>query len=219
MIHRDFKLIHDVSNRKLRSLSVKRGILIVDDDKAVLETLKEYLAAEGYSVMTSGTGIDALKKVKKKFFDISLLDIKLPDMDGLQLLTKIHAESPKTMNIMVTGYPSLNNAVASLNLGAVSYVMKPINPDELLFYIQSKLGQIEHDENSSNLLDNTLPVFFDLLSDCNWWSTETLADRIGISKDIVEKMCSFCARTEIVNFWPSKHLVKLEKPGAIPKAL
>lgn len=121
------------------------------------------------------------------------------------------------MNIMVTGYPSLNNAVASLNLGAASYIMKPINPDELLFYIQSKLEQIEHDEKSLNLLDNTLPVFFELLSDCNWWSTDTLAEKIGISKEIVEKMCSFCARTEIVNYLPNKHLVKIEKPGAISK--
>ncbi len=198
-------------------MSVKRGILVVDDDATVLDTLKEYLTAEGYSVATSENGVDALKKIKKKSFDVALLDIKLPDMDGLQLLTKIHAQCPKTMNIMVTGYPSLNNAVASLNLGAVSYVMKPINPDELLFYIRSKLGQIEHDEKS-NLLDDTMPVFFELLSDCNWWSTETLANRIGVSKDIVEKMCSFCASTEIVNYWPSKHLVKIEKIGAIPKA-
>ncbi|MCX6641813.1 MAG: response regulator, partial [Candidatus Bathyarchaeota archaeon] len=198
--------------------SRKRGILIVDDDATVLDTLKEYLTSEGYVVETSGTGADALKKFKKKFFDVTLLDIKLPDMDGLQLLTKIHAQSPKTMNIMVTGYPSLNNAVASLNLGAVSYIMKPINPDELLFYIQSKLEQVEHDDKSSNVLDNTMPVFFELLSDCNWWSTDTLAEKMGISKEIVEKMCSFCARTEIVNYWPSKHLVKIEKPGTIPKA-
>ena len=197
---------------------MKRSILIVDDDAVVLDTLKEYLTSEGYIVATSGTGVDALKKFKKKFFDITLLDIKLPDMDGLQLLTKIHAENPKTMNIMVTGYPSLNNAVASLNLGAVSYIMKPINPDELLFYIQSKIEQIEYDDKSSNILDNTMPVFFELLSDCNWWSTDTLAEKIGISKEIVEKMCSFCARTEIVNYWPSKHLVKIEKPDAIPKA-
>jgi DNA-binding response OmpR family regulator len=196
---------------------VKRSILVVDDDATVLDTLKEYLTVEGYIVATSATGADALKKILKKSFDVTLLDIKLPDMDGLQLLTKIHAQSPQTMNIMVTGYPSLNNAVASLNLGAVSYIMKPINPDELLFYIQSKLGQIEHDEKS-NLLDDTMPIFFEILSDCNWWSTDTLAEKMGVSKEIVEKMCSFCARTEIVNYWPTKHLVKIEKLSTIPKA-
>lgn len=183
----------------------------------MLDTFKELLTDEGYNVATSGTGADALKKIKEKFFNATLLDIKLPDMDGLHLLTQIHALSPKTMNIMVTGYPSLSNAAASLNLGAVSYVLKPINPDELLYYIHSKLDKIEHDEKSSRVIDNTLPVFFNLLSDGNWKSTGSIAESLGVSKEMVEKTCLLCARTGLVNYWPNKSLVKIGKPYPMPK--
>jgi DNA-binding NtrC family response regulator len=192
-------------------LSVKREILIVDDDESILDTFKELLTDEGYNVATSGTGADALKQVKAKNFSATLLDINLPDMDGLQLLTQIHALRPKTMNIMVTGYPSLSNAAASLNLGAVSYVIKPINPDELLYYINSKLDKIEHDEKSSRVIDNTLPVFFGLLSDGSWKSTGSIAESLGVSKEMVEKTCVLCARTGLVNYWPKESLVKIGK--------
>lgn len=79
MIHRDFKLGYAVSSRKLAGLSEKRGVLVVDDDAVVVDTLKEYLTAEDYNVVTSGTR-RCIKQIKKKFFDVTLLDIKLPDM-------------------------------------------------------------------------------------------------------------------------------------------
>ncbi len=197
---------------------MKREILIVDDDEAMLDTFKELLTDEGYNVATSGTGANALKQVNEKNFSVTLLDINLPDMDGFQLLTQIHALRPKTMNIMATGYPSLSKAASSLNLGAVSYVIKPINPDELLYYINFKLDKIEHDDKSSRVIDNTLPVFFDLLSDGSWKSTGSIAESLGVSKVMVEKTCVLCARTGLVNYWPKESLVKIGKSRPIIKA-
>ncbi|HJX02752.1 MAG TPA: response regulator, partial [Candidatus Bathyarchaeia archaeon] len=81
-----------------------------------------------------------------QFFNIALLDIKLPDMDGTQLLAKLQEIAPKTKKIIVTGYPSLKNAVEALNFGADSYIMKPIDPSELLKTIKAKLIVQQNDE-------------------------------------------------------------------------
>ena len=195
-----------------RDLAEKKNILIVDDDINVWDSLKELLNVEGYYVDSSSTGDEANRKIMMKFYSLALLDLKLPDMSGLQVLRKIHTESPRTVVIMVTGYPTLDNAVESINLGAAAYIMKPIKPDDLLSFIKSKLT--EQDEKTSNLLDNTLPSFLSLLQDSNLWSTENIAQRLGVTKTIVEKMCSFCAMNGIVKYWPNQGIVKIDKPSA-----
>lgn len=117
----------------------KKSILIVEDDKAILKSLKDILQSEGYSVDTAENGQEAIQKSKEKFFNMALLDIKLPDMEGTKLLVTMHEDLPKMMKIMVTGHPSLENSVEALNLGADAYVMKPIKPEKLLALIKEKL--------------------------------------------------------------------------------
>jgi len=117
----------------------KPHILIVDDDEAICMTLSAILQAEGYQTTQATTAKEALAKAKGQFFNVALLDIKLPDMEGTQLLARLQEIAPETKKIMVTGYPSLKNAVEALNLGADSYTMKPINPAELLKTIRNKL--------------------------------------------------------------------------------
>jgi DNA-binding NtrC family response regulator len=117
----------------------KKSILIVEDDKAILKSLKDILQSEGYSVDTAENSREAIQKSKEKFFNLALLDIKLPDMEGTKLLTLMHEDLPKMVTIMVTGYPSLENAVEALNLGADAYAMKPIKPEKLLALIKEKL--------------------------------------------------------------------------------
>jgi DNA-binding NtrC family response regulator len=119
----------------------KKSILIVEDDKAIIKSLKNILQSEGYSVDTAENGQEAIQKSKEKFFNMVLLDIKLPDMEGTKLLTTMHKDQPKMMTIMITGYPSLENAVEALNLGADAYVMKPIKPEKLLSLIKEKLEE------------------------------------------------------------------------------
>ena len=114
-------------------------ILIVDDDEAICRTLSAIIQAEGYQTTTATTAKEAIEKTKNKFFNLALLDIKLPDMEGTQLLAQLQKTSPETIKIMVTGYPSLQNAVEALNLGAASYIMKPINPAEMLKTIKNKI--------------------------------------------------------------------------------
>jgi len=114
-------------------------ILIVDDDESICKTLSAILQAEGHQTTTTTTAKEAIEKTRNQFFSIALLDIKLPDMEGTQLLAKLQEISPETTKIMITGYPSLKNAVESLNLGADSYIMKPIDPAKLLNTIKNKL--------------------------------------------------------------------------------
>ena len=126
-----------------------KSILIVDDDQVILKSLKGVLKMEGYRVDTAETGQEAIKKFQANFYNLALLDIKLSDMEGTKLLSKIHQTEPKMMKIMVTGYPELDNAVQSLNLGADAYLMKPVNPKMLLKVVKEKLGEQEEAEKLS----------------------------------------------------------------------
>ena len=119
----------------------KKTVLIVEDDKAIIKSLKPILQSEGYSVDTAETGREAIQKSKDQFFNLALLDIKLPDMEGTKLLTLMHNNLPKMMKIMITGYPSQENAVEALNRGADAYVIKPVKPEELLTLIEEKLKE------------------------------------------------------------------------------
>ena len=117
----------------------KPCILIVEDDSNIRETLSALLQKKGYSTDTAKNGQEAIEKSKTKYFNLALLDIKLPDMESTKLLTTMHETSPKMVKIMITGYPSLENAVEALNMGADAYVMKPVNPEKLLALIEEKL--------------------------------------------------------------------------------
>jgi DNA-binding response OmpR family regulator len=122
-------------------LEERKRILIVDDDEGILESLKAILELKGYEVDTAKTGQEAIEKSKARFYNLALLDIKLPDMEGTDLLVKLHGSEPRMMKVMLTGFPSLENAVKALNWGADAYLMKPINPKELLKVIEDKLRE------------------------------------------------------------------------------
>ena len=126
-----------------------KSILVVDDDETILKSLEAVLRSEGYHVETAGDGREAIEKSEVGFYNIALLDIKLPDMEGTELLVKMHDCLPRMMKIMVTGYPELENAVESLNKGADAYLMKPVNPQKLLKIVKEKLTEQEEAEKMS----------------------------------------------------------------------
>jgi len=116
-------------------------VLIVDDDNAILRNLEKVLRIEGYDVDTARTGRDAVEKSKMGSYNLALLDIKLPDMEGTELLEKMHDTLPKMVKIMVTGYPDLENAIKSLNMGADAYLIKPVSTERLLDVVKQKLAE------------------------------------------------------------------------------
>jgi len=119
----------------------EKKVIIIEDDEGILESLKEILGSEGYEVDTAIDGEEGIKKCRAKSFDLALLDIKLPRIDGIKVLEILHKEFPDMIKIMITGYPSLENAVASLKKGADAYLMKPTNPSSLLEVINEKLSE------------------------------------------------------------------------------
>ena len=108
----------------------KPSILIVDDDESIRKVVSEILTGEGYNVESAATGKEATEKAEAKLFNIALIDIKLPDTTGVDLLTKIKETKPKMRKIIITGYPSLQNAVEALNKDADAYIIKPLNMDK-----------------------------------------------------------------------------------------
>jgi len=124
-------------------------ILIVDDDENITKTMKAILQDEGYLVETAVTGDEAVQKAEKTPYNIALLDIRLPDMGGIELLKLINDGVPRTRKIMVTGYPSMQNAIAALNKGADAYLIKPVEVDSLLLAVKNQLKLQEEEREFS----------------------------------------------------------------------
>jgi len=122
-------------------VKAKKSILIVDDDKSILRIFTRILQRQGYNTDTSETGREAIEKIDNHFYDLALIDVKLPDMDGVDLLSRIHATKPKMIKILITGFPSIEDGIKALNGGAGAYLVKPVNPVELLKIIKEKLKE------------------------------------------------------------------------------
>jgi DNA-binding NtrC family response regulator len=114
-------------------------ILIVDDDETVRKVLTTILNEEGYVVDSAKSGKEAIRKTKTSFYNLALVDIRLPDMEGTNLLTKLKETTPKMVKIIVTGYPSLHNAIEAVNHGADAYIMKPFKVEDALTTIDAHL--------------------------------------------------------------------------------
>jgi len=122
-------------------MSEKANILIVDDDPSIRKTLTAILEEKGYDVETVETGKEAIRKSKTSFYNLALIDIRLPDMEGVKLLTRMTETKPKMAKIMITGYPSLQNAVEALNKGADAYIIKPFDIDKMLATVEDHLDR------------------------------------------------------------------------------
>jgi two-component system response regulator AtoC len=120
---------------------VNESILVVDDDALVRKTLSSILSTEGYVVETTENGKQALKAVKNGRFDVALIDIQLPDTEGVDLLLKLKQKQPQMVRIIITGYPSMDNAIKTLNYGADAYILKPFDSVQLLETIRKHLNE------------------------------------------------------------------------------
>ncbi len=110
----------------------KGRILVLDDDPVVTLSCKRILGAEGYSISTVEKGEDALNKLAKEDFDLLISDVRLPDMNGIEVLKEARIIKPKTDVVIITGYPTLEDAKESSRLGAAEYIEKPFTPDFML---------------------------------------------------------------------------------------
>jgi len=114
-------------------------ILVIDDEESIRKSLAAVLEEKGYLVDTAENGKEAIEKSKTRPYNLALVDIRLPDMDGVQLLTAIKETIPKTIKIIITGYPSLENAIEAVNKGADAYIIKPFDMNKLIDMIKEHL--------------------------------------------------------------------------------
>ncbi len=117
----------------------KARILVIDDDENILKDLSSILEQEGYSVDTAKNGKEAILKSQTNYYNLALIDIRLPDMEGTTLLTTMKESVPKMVKIILTGYPALDNAIQATNKGADGYMTKPVQSDKLLDMIKIHL--------------------------------------------------------------------------------
>ena len=131
----------------LKVAAPKKTILVVDDDKSILRTFTRILQKSGYEIDVAETGKEAMEKTENRQYDLALVDIRLPDMDGTDLLAKLKKQLQHTVKIMITGFPSLETGVKALDEGADAYLVKPVKPQELLVLLEEKLkGREESSE-------------------------------------------------------------------------
>ena len=124
----------------------KNKILIIDDDPKLRKTLSDILKAKGYLPIDTATGREALERVNEEIPAIALIDLRLEDMTGLELMKEIKGRSSDIECIVLTGYASKASAIKAVNLGAYSYVEKPYDMEQLLLTIRRAIEKQEAEE-------------------------------------------------------------------------
>jgi two-component system, OmpR family, phosphate regulon sensor histidine kinase PhoR len=114
----------------------KPTVLIVDDEKGLRLGAKRLLTGEGYEVTTAENGTEGIKLGTSQEFDLAIIDLKMPDVDGLEVLKRIREKYPNTVCFIATAYASYETAIESTKIGAQSYIPKPFTPEELLQHLK-----------------------------------------------------------------------------------
>lgn len=115
------------------------SILIVDDDTSLTKILREELTSVGYDVEVINDSTEAVKRLQNEFYDLILLDLKMPDVDGFEILKGLKSKDYPGKIIVMTAYADVENAVLAKKLGANDFLSKPYDLDELLITIQKVL--------------------------------------------------------------------------------
>lgn len=146
-------------------MSLSARILVIDDEETICEALRGWFLVDGYEVETAISGPDALERLKEGSFDIYLVDVKMPGMDGIELLSRLKEHQPEAMVVMMTAHGSIQTAVEAMKRGALDYLCKPIDPDELSLLMQRILTQKSLREENISLREQLVEQqegFYDL---------------------------------------------------------
>src|SRR5437879_11468366 len=119
-----------------------KTILVVDDEDGVRESVREVLSDEGYRVLDTADGTQVLRIIKEQRPELVLLDIWMPQMDGIGLLKEIKSQEPDINVVMVSGHGNIHTAVTATRFGAFDFIEKPVSLDGLLLTVQRALGEL-----------------------------------------------------------------------------
>jgi two-component system, NtrC family, response regulator HydG len=143
------------------SAGLKGRILIVDDELVVRDSLQKWFDSEGYDAGAVSSGREALFAVQQKQYDLVLLDIKMPGMDGMELQKKLREVDSDLTVVIMTGYASVETAVEALKMGAYDYITKPVDPDELVHLVSNALGHKRYKRELERLRENLQEIYPD----------------------------------------------------------
>src|ERR1700738_4719404 len=135
-----------------------RRILIIDDERPILLTLEALLSRHGYQVDAAGTAAHGLRALKNNSPAVILLDLQLPDAEGLETLEQIKRDHPRTQVIILTAHDSLNNAIESIKRGAYHFISKPYAPEELLSLVEKALEKQSLLRETKELREKTVEL-------------------------------------------------------------
>jgi len=127
-------------------------ILVVDDESSVRFLLSEELAQQGYEVSTAASGEEALAMLEQATFDLMLLDLKMPGMDGIEVMRAARDLAPQMVVVMLTAHATLDSAVEALRYGGHDYLMKPSSPDEILASVEKGLAKRQQWRRQEDLI-------------------------------------------------------------------
>ena len=133
------------------SLAMAGSVLIIDDEAEIRESLQTLLELEGYEVETAATGQQGLHRIGQRAFDLILLDLALPDRNGLDILADLHSQDPGLSVIMITAYGTVENAVKAMQSGAANFVQKPWDNEKLLADVRAAIARHKAEEENIQL--------------------------------------------------------------------
>src|SRR5579862_2897276 len=185
------------------TLAAAGSVLIIDDEAAIRESLETLLELEGYSVQSASSGEEGLARIGERSFDLVLLDLALPDRDGMDLLAEIHLQDPGLSFIMVTAYGTVENAVKAMQAGAANFIQKPWDNEKLLADVRAAVARHRAEEenvqlkralkqryNFENIVGKSEPMLkiFDLVAQvAPSRSTVLLQGESGTGKELIAK--------------------------------
>jgi DNA-binding response OmpR family regulator len=132
---------------------MKAKILVVDDEEAARVSLAEILRLEGYDVVSAESGLDAIQFLKAESIDLMLLDIRMPGIDGIEVLQEANKVSPDTEVILLTAHGSMETAIDALREGAHDYLTKPSSPNEILSSVAMGLSRRTENQKRKLIID------------------------------------------------------------------
>ena len=136
-------------------MNPKMNIMVVDDEKIVRESFQHWFEKIGHHVEAAASGPEALSRLAKAPFDLMFVDIKMPDMDGIELLEKVKSEYADTTVVIITAYGSIETAIQAMKMGAADYLLKPFKPDQLTL-VMEKINQQKKISREYHYLKNRL---------------------------------------------------------------
>ncbi len=163
-------------------------ILVVDDEQIVRESLKDWLAFEGFLVETATSGQEALERLETTDFAMMFLDIKMPGMDGTEVLSRAKEQFPDLVAVMMTAYATVETAVATMQSGALEYVIKPFDPEKVVSLVKKVFLEQRPDHRASAGIDVGAIVlatgveYYDPLAGPNTFGYKALADVVTNSE-------------------------------------